>query len=51
VERFLDIFPMYRSWNIELVGVAPRLDGGARAVLLRHDVRPQDPDDLTRDLA
>ena len=51
VDRFLDTFPTYRSWKIELVGVAPRLDDGARAVLLRHDVRPQDLDDLTRDLA
>ncbi len=47
VERFLESFPKYRTWQVEYVGIAPRLEPGGRAVLLRHDVIPQDLNDLT----
>ena len=50
VERFLDTFRQYRSWRIEKVGIAPRLNAEQRAVLERHDVMPQDLFDLTKDL-
>ena len=50
VERFLETSPRYRSWQIEYVGISPDLDDDARSVLARHDVEPQDLNDLTRDL-
>ena len=50
VERFLDALPRYRDWRIDLVAVAPRLDGDERSILLQYDVLPQDLNDLTRDL-
>lgn len=50
VERFLDQFPKYRSWQIELAGFAPELDDRARSVLHQHDFIAQDLVDLTRDL-
>ncbi len=50
VARFLDTLRQYKSWRIEKVGIAPRLSAEERAVLSRHDVMPQDLEDLTRDL-
>jgi len=51
VGRFLETFPKYAAWNIEYVGIAPRLDQGERDVLRRHDVRPQDLMELIDGLA
>jgi hypothetical protein len=50
VSRFLSTYPKYNSWKIEYVGVAPTLSEEARQVLRRHDVLPQDLNELTRDL-
>jgi hypothetical protein len=50
VRRFLDTMPRYRAWKVEYVGVAPLLDAEQRAVLARHEVIPQDLNDLTSDL-
>lgn len=50
VERFLATFSQYRSWRIERVGIAPRLSADERAVLERHEVIPQDLNDLTAGL-
>ena len=50
VERFLDVFPQYRSWRIELVGFAPELDQSARSILHHHDMLAEDLVDLTRNL-
>lgn len=47
VGRFLDTMPRYRGWKHEYVGIAPLLDADQRAVLSRHDVIPQDLNDLT----
>lgn len=47
VGRFLESFPAYRTWQVEYAGIAPRLEPEERAVLLRHDVIPQDLNDLT----
>ncbi len=50
MRQSLESFPRYRTWQVEYVGIAPRLERGERAVLLRHDVMPQDLNDLTLDL-
>jgi hypothetical protein len=50
VGRFLDTMPRYRGWKHEYVGIAPLLDADQRAVLSRHDVIPQDLNDLTSQL-
>ncbi len=50
VSRFLDLMPKYRAWKVQYVGVAPVLDAEQRAVLNRHDVIPQDLNDLTANL-
>jgi predicted AAA+ superfamily ATPase len=50
VDRFLAVFPAYRSWTTQLVGVAPKLAREERAVLRRHDLIPQDLVDLTKRL-
>ena len=47
VGRFLDTMPRYRGWKHEYVGIAPFLDADQRIVLSRHDVIPQDLNDLT----
>lgn len=51
VARFLDTFRQYGDWQIERVGIAPRLSADEREVLKRHDVIPQDLVDLTKGLA
>jgi uncharacterized protein len=50
VGRFLDVKPKYRSWKVEYVGIAPELNVEQRAVLTRHDLVPQDLNDLTAKL-
>jgi predicted AAA+ superfamily ATPase len=50
VERFLESMPKYRSWKLEYVGIAPELNTEERAVLVRHDLMPQDLHDLTANL-
>ena len=50
VQRFLETTPRYRAWKVQYVGIAPVLDAEQRAVLTRHDVIPQDLNDLTLDL-
>jgi AAA+ ATPase superfamily predicted ATPase len=50
VDRFLETMPKYRGWKSEYVGIAPVLDAEQRAILSRHDVIPQDLNDLTSGL-
>lgn len=50
VGRFLQTMPRYQGWNQQLVGISTVLDAEQRAVLTRHDILPQDLNDLTRDL-
>jgi uncharacterized protein len=50
VERFLDTMPRYRAWKVQYVGIAPVLDAEQRTILVRHDVIPQDLNDLTLNL-
>jgi hypothetical protein len=50
VGRFLDAFPTFKSWKIQYVGISPQLTEEEREVLRRHDLLPQDLQDLTRDL-
>ena len=50
VERFLTAFPAYRSWTVERVAIAPRLDDDARKALNRAGLIPQDLNDLTAGL-
>ena len=51
VERFLETMPKYRKWKLEYVGISPVLDAEQRTILSRHDVIPQDLNDLTSDLS
>jgi uncharacterized protein len=50
VERFLNAFPFYRKWQIEYMGISPRLSGTERAVLRRNGIIPQDLVELTKGL-
>jgi uncharacterized protein len=50
VGRFLDAMPRYRAWKVQYAGIAPGLNLEQRAVLARHDVIPQDLNDLTANL-
>ena len=50
VERFLEAFPKYRKWNIELCGISPRLDAATRTTLAQYSVQAQDLIDLTAEL-
>jgi AAA+ ATPase superfamily predicted ATPase len=50
VDRFLTTMPQYQAWKREYVGVSPVLNVEQRAVLIRHDVIPQDLNDLTANL-
>jgi uncharacterized protein len=50
VERFLEAFPKYRKWNIELCGISPRLDAATRTTLAQYSVKAQDLIDLTAEL-
>ncbi len=51
VSRFLDTMPRYRAWKLQYAGIAPVLNPEERAVLARHDLIPQDLNDLTASLA
>jgi hypothetical protein len=51
VGRFLDTMPKYRGWKQDYVGIAPLLNAEQRTVLARHDVIPQDLNDLTLNLS
>jgi uncharacterized protein len=50
VDRFLNEHRTYQQWNIEHVGIAPKLSKDERAVLSRNDIVPQDLEDLTKGL-
>lgn len=50
VRRFLEAQRSYRDWAVELVAIAPRIDGSTRRRLASAGVVPQDLDDLTADL-
>ena len=50
VGRFLQTMPQYQGWKQQYVGIAPVLDAEQRAILIGHDIIPQDLNDLTRDL-
>ena len=47
VGRFLEIMPKYDGWTKQYVGIAPVLDAVQRAILVGHDILPQDLNDLT----
>ncbi len=50
VQRFLQALPRYQSWTKQYVAIAPALTAEHRAVLIRHDIIPQDLTDLTQGL-
>ncbi|MFM7931503.1 MAG: DUF234 domain-containing protein, partial [Pirellula sp.] len=50
VARFIQAMPMYQGWSRQLVGISPVLDLEQRATLTRHDIIPQDLNDLTHGL-
>lgn len=50
VERFLQTMPKYQSWTRQYVGISPVLNGDQRAILIGHDIIPQDLNDLTHGL-
>jgi hypothetical protein len=50
VDRFLQTMPKYQPWTRQYVGISRRLDDDQRAILIGHDIIPQDLNDLTRDL-
>jgi uncharacterized protein len=50
VKRFLESMPRYRTWKLQYAGIAPVLNPDQRAILVRHDVIPQDLIDLTMNL-
>jgi AAA+ ATPase superfamily predicted ATPase len=50
VERFLQAMPIYQAWTKQYVGISPLLDAEQRAVLTRHDIIPQDLNDLVQGL-
>ena len=47
VARYFEHKPLKAGWQYDLVGIAPRLSPEQRGVLERHDVIPQDLNDLT----
>jgi uncharacterized protein len=47
VGRFLETFREYENWQIEHVGIAPKLDADQRGILNQHNIIPQDLVDLT----
>ena len=50
VDRFLQAFPLYKTWNQELYGIAPSLDAEARKRLSDNEIVPQDLVDLLKQL-
>jgi AAA+ ATPase superfamily predicted ATPase len=51
VDRFLQAMPRYQGWQRQLVGISTTLNADHRAFLKRHDVIPQDLNDLTHGLS
>ncbi|MEZ6097355.1 MAG: ATP-binding protein [Pirellulaceae bacterium] len=51
VERFLKAMPKYAAWNKTFVGISPALNTEQRVFLTRHDILPQDLNDLTQGLS
>ncbi|MEZ6142214.1 MAG: hypothetical protein R3B84_16770 [Zavarzinella sp.] len=51
VDRFITALPKYRDWHKEYAGIAPVLNPEERAILNRHDMIPQDLNDLTQGLS
>lgn len=47
VERFLQKMPKYQKWTRQLVGISTKLETEQRAILTRHDIIPQDLEELT----
>jgi hypothetical protein len=50
VQRFLAAYPMYASWHIEKVSIAPLVPAGIRTKLELAGHIPQDLVDLTAEL-
>jgi hypothetical protein len=50
VARFLQTMPNYQGRSRQFVGVSTELDADQRAILTRHDIVPQDLNDLTHGL-
>ena len=50
VARFIQTMPKYQGWSQQLVGISPVLDLDQLATLTRHDIIPQDLNDLTHGL-
>jgi AAA+ ATPase superfamily predicted ATPase len=50
VARFLQTMPKYQGWSQQLVGISPLLNAKQRNQLTRHDILPQDLNDLTQGL-
>jgi AAA+ ATPase superfamily predicted ATPase len=50
VGRFLETMRRYQKWKVQYVGIAPLLETEQRAVLIRHEIIPQDLNDLTSNL-
>jgi AAA+ ATPase superfamily predicted ATPase len=50
VTRFLQIMPKYQPWSRQLVGISTELNAAQRARLIRHEVIPEDLNDLTEGL-
>jgi hypothetical protein len=42
--------PKYQGWSQQLVGISPLLNAKQRNQLTRHDILPQDLNDLTQGL-
>ena len=47
VERFLQTMPEYQGWTKQYAGISTALDAEQRAILMHHDIIPQDLNDLT----
>jgi uncharacterized protein len=50
VDRFLNEHRAYHRWQIDRVGISVRLNDDERAVLVRNDITPQSPEELTAGL-
>lgn len=50
VARFMQTMPKYQGWSQQLVGISPLLNSNQRNQLTRHDILPQDLNDLTQGL-
>lgn len=48
--RFLQAHPRYQHWNIEYVGIAPKIPKEIRQVLQASGTKPEDLNDLTEGL-